>query len=257
MEDVFVATSAKALGAAVQEAVEHVYQLEAQLDHAHHLARPYEGMGAVANVPGLNGARQNIQALPGQIDAAKQRVTDLIKRLSERMIEDDRAAREGRDFWFRRFMLSLQIGNGAAFLATVAGLLQADKDVLSVMAVLVWPPATYFGLGVGAAGLLPLLMFARQSVSRPTWVRIAHAAVLLFVTFSMGLFALGAGSVVVEIRQLGQPAVAAAQKAAANKAAAQEPVAAPRAPTSGQTSSPTHAAPDPQGSLPEAPKSKP
>jgi hypothetical protein len=60
-------------------------------------------------------------------------------------------------------MLSPQIGNGAAFLATVSGLFQADKDVLPSMAVLAWSPAMYFALGVTAAGVLPLLMFWQQS----------------------------------------------------------------------------------------------
>lgn len=224
MDELLIATSARELRAAIQGALEHDYNLQRRLDQAHRVAAPFEGVGAVANAPGLMDARRELEALPLQIEASKRRISDLIKRLSERMIEEDRASREGREFWFRRFMLSLQIGNGAAFLATVAGLLQADKDVLSVMAVLAWPPAMYFGLGVGSAGLLPLLMFAREAVPVDgKWRRIVHLAVLTFTTFSMGFFALGAGSVVVEIRQLGVAAVEAARKAEAHKAVTSVP----------------------------------
>lgn len=221
MEDFFIATTVKELRAAVQDAVEHDYRLEAQLAKAQLAVAPFEGLGIVANNPKLNLTRKEIEGLTRQIGSSKQRTADLIRQLSERMIEDDRATREGREFWFRRFMLSLQIGNGAAFLATVAGLLQADKDILSVMAVLAWAPAMYFGLGVGAAGLLPLLMVAREAVAMEgRWARIVHLGVLSFTVFSMGFFALGAGSVVIEIRQLGGAAVEVARKAEAHKEAA-------------------------------------
>ena len=212
----------------MQDALEHDYDLQSRLEHARRITAPFEGVGAIANAPGVVDARRELDSLPVQIEASKRRIADLIKRLSERMIEEDRASREGREFWFRRFMLSLQIGNGAAFLATVAGLLQADKDVLSVMAVLAWPPAMYFALGVGSAGLLPLLMFAREAVPIDgRWRRIVHLAVLTFTTFSMGFFALGAGSVVVEIRQLGGAAVEAARKTATHKRAPSSPARPP------------------------------
>lgn len=230
-DDILIPTSVAELRTAVSKAVEHRWALRSKLERAQLIAAPYEGMGIVANFPQLGPARRDLKDLPPEIEQADRRTDDLIRRLSEKMIEDDRADREVQDFWFRRFMLSLQIGNGAAFLATVAGLLQADKSVLPIIAALAWPPAMYFAMGVTAAGLLPLLMAAQRAFPRHRPVkRGAYIAVLALTTLSMGFFAVGAATVVVEIWQLGQPARDAALAAPTSPTA--KTVTAPQSPLS-------------------------
>lgn len=211
-----VAELRKDLGALVRHRVDLMKNLAA----ARATAGPFEGMGLIPHAH-VAQARKALEDLPVAIAKIDAQVDDLSKTLTNRILEDERAAREGRDFWFRRFILSLQIGNGAAFLATVTGMFQAEKDVLSIMAVLAWAPALYFALGVGAAGVLPLLMFAQTAVRghrlRESLVR--HAVIAL-TTFSMGFFVLGSGSVVVQITQLQEPAVDAAAAIASTRAQA-------------------------------------
>ncbi|MDP2213630.1 hypothetical protein [Phenylobacterium sp.] len=123
--------------------------------------------------------------------------------------EAAKAEQENATFWFRRFMLSLQIGNGAGFLATAAVVGQVDAEAISLAAVLAWAPATYFGLGTATAGLLPLIMAGHAwAKDRPKARYAANLGALMMTTFAIGFFACGITSVVVELRQLGQPAVA-------------------------------------------------
>lgn len=230
----------KDLGALVRYRID----LMKNLADARATAGPFEGMGIVANSPHVTQARQALNDLPVEIAKIDAQVDDLSKTLTNRILEDERTAREGRDFWFRRFILSLQIGNGAAFLATVTGMFQAEKDVLSIMAALAWAPALYFALGVGTAGALPLLMFAETAVRghklRESLVR--HTVVAL-TTFSMGFFVLGAGSVVVQITQMQKPAVDAA--AAATAAARAQAASAKTSAVEGKGRKPVEATPQP------------
>lgn len=74
-------------------------------------------------------------------------------------LEAERAKSEGADFWFRRFLLSLAVGNAAAFLALASGLLQADDPIAA--AKLIRLPLQHFGHGLLAAGAIPAIMWAR------------------------------------------------------------------------------------------------
>ena len=240
VDDVFIPTTVEELRRAISEVTDHRWALQGTKERVQQSIAPYEGMGPIANMPQLEPTRREVKELQHQVEQADRRIADLIKRLSEKMMEEDRTDREVRDFWFRRFMLSLQIGNGAAFLATVDGLFHADKEVLPLMAALAWPPATYFGLGVASAGLLPLLMAAQRAFpSHQLARRSAYIAVLALTTFSMGFFALGSGSVVVEIRQVGQLARHIAGKAPmAQPAASAKLVADPNTVTPPRQSEP-------------------
>lgn len=152
--------------------------------------------------------------------------------------EAQRHDAENATFWFRRFMLSLQIGNGAGFLATAAVVGQVDADAISLAAVLAWAPATYFGLGTGAAGLLPLVMAAHAwAKEHPRGRCLANIAGWLLTTFAVGFFACGMTSVVCELRQLGQPAVRQAEPPAP------APTLAPAPPAADQSGSPAGAEP--------------
>lgn len=80
--------------------------------------------------------------------------------------EREKSAADGAEFWFRRFMLSLQIGNGAAFVALAGGILQADNPAAA--AAVAAKSFALFGGGLTLAGIIPLLLFfARRK--RPKW----------------------------------------------------------------------------------------
>lgn len=152
--------------------------------------------------------------------------------------EAQRAEQENATFWFRRFMLSLQIGNGAGFLATAAVVGQVDAAAISLTAVLAWAPAMYFGLGTATAGLLPLIMAASAwAKDHPRARQAANIGGWLLTTAAVGFFACGMTSVVWELRQLGQPAVRQAE------APAPAPSPAPAPPAADQSGSPADAAP--------------
>lgn len=150
--------------------------------------------------------------------------------------EAARAAQENATFWFRRFMLSLQIGNGAGFLAAAAVVGQADASAIHLAAVLAWAPAAYFAVGTAAAGLLPLIMAAHAwARDNPRGRYAANAGGLFLTVLAAGLFACGMTSVVWELRQLGQPAVTQAEPPAP------APTLAPALPAADQSGSPAGA----------------
>lgn len=169
------------------------------------VARQYEAQG-------LESFRTRRDRLEHELDELDGR---LMQAELTAALETDTAAREAArldqesaTFWFRRFMLSLQIGNGAGFLATAAVVGQVDSAAIPLAAVLAWAPATYFGLGTAAAGLLPLVMAARASAKdRPAARRFANIGTWLLTTLAVGLFACGMTSVVVELRELGRPKI--------------------------------------------------
>ncbi|MDO8900134.1 MAG: hypothetical protein Q7V15_02140 [Phenylobacterium sp.] len=146
-----------------------------------------------------------VEAELDRLDAA------LVQVQHTRAIESDlrardreRAEAENATFWFRRFMLSLQIGNGAGFLAAASIVSQVDSEAIYMAAVLAWAPATYFALGTGAAGLLPLIMAAHAWANgHPVGKRAANLASLALTTFAVLFFVCGMASVVVELRQIG------------------------------------------------------
>lgn len=195
---------------------------------------------ADANLAGMyDNRRAQFEAALDTVDAALAQ-SSLTRALEAETAarEEARAEQENATFWFRRFMLSLQIGNGAGFLATAAVVGQVDASAISLAAVLAWAPATFFALGTAAAGLLPLIMaghaWARDN-ARARYT--ANAGAFLLTTFAVGFFACGMASVVWELRQLGQPAVRQAE------APAPAPSPAPAPPAGDQSGSPADAAP--------------
>ena len=104
--------------------------------------------------------------------------------------EQARLSQDDAAYWFRRFMLSLQIGNGAGFVAALAGMLQGDE--VGTVARLAAAPAVLFGFGVLIAGLLPgLLWFSKLPavVGRHGRAEAARIGIQAAAILSMLLFA--------------------------------------------------------------------
>ena len=136
--------------------------------------------------------------------------TDLTEALQNQETQRaaERAEQENAAFWFRRFMLSLQIGNGAGFLASAAIVGQVEVEAMPVAAVLAWAPAAYFACGTAVAGALPLILAAQAwAKDRPSLSYIANRTTWAMTASAIAFFLAGMASVVVELRQLGQPAV--------------------------------------------------
>lgn len=120
--------------------------------------------------------------------------------------EADRAERENFTFWFRRFMLSLQIGNGGGFLATVAAVQQADPASLSTLAKLLALPVTFFGIGTILAGLLPLIMAAHANERLTKRAQTSAEGIALALTMgAAAFFACGVLTVTWELLQAQRP----------------------------------------------------
>jgi len=77
--------------------------------------------------------------------------------------ERRKAEQDDAQFWFRRFMVSLQIGNGAALLSTISGVLGAER--IEIVAPAASAPAESFAGGLVFAGLIPAILWA----DRQTW----------------------------------------------------------------------------------------
>lgn len=98
---------------------------------------------------------------------------------SEAARHREQAASDDASFWFRRFMLSLQIGNGAGLLAIVGGALQADDPKAAIG--LAGLQAVAFGYGVLLAGALPgVLALERGARTRP--IRLTLRVVVALLT---------------------------------------------------------------------------
>ena len=183
----------------------------------------------------------------GQLALAEATLRDTASR------ELDRERRDDSTFWYRRFMLSLQIGNGAAMLALMTGVMGAEQKDMMFLSALAWAPAMYFGIGLVAAGCLPGLLAGSRALRGVTLFnegftkRIAWAMSIIVIpmatTLAAGAFVLGLGSVVVEISQLHRATVA---RAAQTKA-----VSPPTSPTAPAATSRTPSPP------PETPAQQP
>ncbi|MFN4177367.1 hypothetical protein [Phenylobacterium sp.] len=104
--------------------------------------------------------------------------------------EAAKAAGDDAGFWFRRFMLSLQIGNGAGLAATLAGL--QDTTDQRNFALLVVVPAQIFATGLITSGALPALLWAeRLPRLQRTWARPWIGALIYMTTISSALMFVG------------------------------------------------------------------
>lgn len=111
---------------------------------------------------------------------------------SEAAREREKAASDDASFWFRRFMLSLQIGNGAGLLAIVGGALQADdpKAALTLGSL----QAVAFGYGVLMAGALPGVLAIERAVKTSGWRTLLRVAVAVLTLGSSAAFIYAIGA---------------------------------------------------------------
>jgi len=100
-------------------------------------------------------------SLMEEMQALREEVSDLEAEEADHSRRVDEAARrEDAGFWFRRFMLGLQIANGGAFAAITAGVFQADDPALAAR--LVHAPYSLFAAGLLAAGLIPFALWGAR-----------------------------------------------------------------------------------------------
>ena len=167
--------------------------------------------------------------------------------------ERARAAGDDVSFWYRRFILSLQIGHAAAVLAIIGGTLQAD-DPKPVAAAMVWP-GLFFAHGLLAAGMLPALQ-ALHRLTRTNrdekaiqpdsgkWGLSWTASLIIAATLlSTGLFVLGTYAAMMSFDRL-----ASGPSKVVEKASAAPPKTPPR---------PVVASSPPRPSGPSAPEVRP
>lgn len=168
-------------------------------------------------------------AAKAQSDLAEAQSADTASREDARLKQDDAA------FWFRRFILSLQIGNGAGFVALAGGVLQADKP--REVAVLAFPSFGWFAGGLILAGLVPGLLYLQRRYDvprggkRPRWARVCQDFATVFALTSAWFF----GTAVLD----GVRAMAMAAKPVATRAATVEPAVVAHKPMGAQVLAPT------------------
>lgn len=152
-----------------------------------------EAQVAVARAQRQTAAAQN--ALAGvQAEVAEvQREATEAQRAATAEAELTRLEAEGTDFWLRRFILSLQIGNGAAFLAVVSSILQAAN--FEFAARLAFPPALGFGFGVLFAGAIPFAMWFERRQRAEVGDQVSRALSILLCVLSTFAFVVGMGLV--------------------------------------------------------------
>jgi hypothetical protein len=141
---------------------------------------------------------------------------------------------ENAAFWDRRFMVSLQVGNGAGFLATVGAVFQAPIEAAAMWA----GPATlisgFFGVGTIAAGMLPSLAGIQTQAPAGSRIwRMARYGMIVLVGIACGAF--GGGTVTV-VQAIGRVAEQPPKHAA--DPAPPSPSPAPSPPAGGPSGSP-------------------
>jgi hypothetical protein len=153
---------------------------------------------------------------------AREELESLRKTLASQERQGRNAARLERrkerkaeaEYWFRQWMNSLAIGNGAGFLSVTSGLLQANR--LELALTLVYAPLTYFALGLLAAGMLRMLVWGiHVSPSGSRRQRISTNAVIFATVASASFFVLGLGSAVWQVTQFNPVAGKIAARTAA------------------------------------------
>jgi len=108
-------------------------------------------------------------------------------------IADRRFAHERAEFWFRRFFTSLGVGNGAAFAAISAGLLQAQKP--EEIAPLAFGPLVVFAVGTVTAGLVPFVLYLQSAAASGVLAPTPRAEAVARAIGRQGVFLLTALSV--------------------------------------------------------------
>lgn len=109
---------------------------------------------------GLSAAQSTVDTLDATI--AQMENTEALNRAQAER-DHAKAAEDDGNFWFRRFMVSLQVGNGGAVLALLTSLTSAD-DVGAVAGTLV-VPVSVFGFGLVAAGLVPAFLWLARTAA--------------------------------------------------------------------------------------------
>ncbi len=88
-------------------------------------------------------------------------------------LEVRRAEIERREFWLRRFHLSLGLGHGAALAAVASKVF--DKDVEPTVVAGTWWALAAFSVGLVLAGLIPVTLYS--DLRRAPWVLAGLSAV--------------------------------------------------------------------------------
>lgn len=95
----------------------------------------------------------------------------------EDLREDARKREERREFWFRRFNLSLGLAHGAGLAAITSKMF--DKDITAGAVAATWWSMASFAVGLSVAGTLPIaLYFERPKVG--WWMAIGSAFLFLW-----------------------------------------------------------------------------
>ena len=148
-------------------------------------------------LPQLRAKVRHIQQELAQVDDRRDEAAAAAA--AARAETETRLRAEESGFWFRRFMTTLGIANGAAFAALASGFLQADEK--ATVALTVANAMTDFAIGMIAAGLVPaLLWIERSDTTRPGMVRLANAANVGLALGSALFFILGIGQAVGGVR---------------------------------------------------------
>jgi hypothetical protein len=120
--------------------------------------------------------------------------------------EQQKLANDDAAYWFRRFMISLQIGNGAGFLASLEAILHAEHMQAAIP--LAGVPAVRFGLGVVMAGTLPAILWLQRLhwvAENPILREVSRAALIATALGAMAWFFLAVGTITNELVSLGVP----------------------------------------------------
>lgn len=163
---------------AFEELTAELYELRRQSSRAAELSVGINDPGAAPDLVALQNriSRRLTELGPERARAEELHIASRLelRKIIDR-VEDEDGAR--RDYWFRRFHTSLAIANGGAF-AAVASHLFAPELTAFQSAAAFWP-MTVFAAGLVAAGLIPMLLYARWFTA--AWAASAMSAVLFCV----------------------------------------------------------------------------
>lgn len=157
--------------------------------------------------------REEVQTALKNLEAQNDQHANALKQLTAKLDKDEQRLREASEserqrerdaeaiFWYRRAILSLQIGHGAVLAAVLGGLMQAENIPLAAR--VASGPAAWFGAGLVAAGVLPFLLWAAATTWGERFRRGVRAALAVLTAVSAACFLAGVGHAWVAIERVG------------------------------------------------------
>lgn len=121
--------------------------------------------------PGTSEAKARLENAQREVSTVRQRLRQIDDRTSEQAAS---VAHERREFWFRRFHLSLGLAHGAGLAAIMGKIF--DSAVSAPAAAGAWWAMFAFALGLVLAGLLPVTLYKERH--KWAWVLAGVSAVL-------------------------------------------------------------------------------